>query len=196
MRGGDRGGFRGRGRGGDRGGFRGRGRGGRGGRGDFFGPPATVIPLGEFTHSCEGFMVCKATHKDAPLINRPVYNEAKGKLGVVDEIFGPINSYGFTVKLDEGVKVESFKAGQKIFANPMHLKPVTFFQQRPKPPKGSRMMNEQGKRGPGIAKGPSSISKFGGGRGAPFRGGSSFRGAPRGGSFTRGRGGFSRGRGY
>ena len=101
MRGGFRGGFRGGDRGGFRGGFRGgrggsRGgfRGGRGGfRGDFMGPPESVIVLGEFTHSCEGFMVCKSMHKDAPLINRPVYNETKGKIGVVDEIFGPINSF-------------------------------------------------------------------------------------------------------
>ena len=98
FRGGDRGGFRGGFRGGDRGGFRGgfrggRGFGGRGGGRDFMGPPECVIVLGEFTHACEGFMVCKATHKDAPLINRPVYNESKGKIGVVDEIFGPINSF-------------------------------------------------------------------------------------------------------
>jgi len=57
------------------------------------GPPESVIVLGEFTHTCEGFMVCKASHKDAPLINRPVYSESKSKLGVVDEVFGPINSY-------------------------------------------------------------------------------------------------------
>ncbi len=94
-RGGDRGGFRGRGRGGfDRGGFRGRGRGGfRGGRGMDMGPPERVVVLGEFTHSCEGFMVCKATNRETPLINRPVYLENKNRIGVVDEIFGPVNAY-------------------------------------------------------------------------------------------------------
>jgi H/ACA ribonucleoprotein complex subunit 1 len=57
------------------------------------GPPARVIQLGEFTHTCEGFMICKATHVNCPLINRPVFYENKDKIGVVDEVFGPINAF-------------------------------------------------------------------------------------------------------
>ena len=91
--------FRGRGgfpRGGaGRGSFRGRGRGFGGGRGSSFntGPPARVVPLGEFTHACEGVMVCKASCANCILINRPVFHENKDKIGVVDEVFGPINAY-------------------------------------------------------------------------------------------------------
>ena len=172
-----RGGFRGGNRGGFRGNSRGRGRGGH----DFL-PPQNVIPLGEYTHTCEDFMICKAITQDVPLINRPVYKEDKTKIGVVDEVFGPINSYGFSVKLDEGVKATSFKVGLNVFTDPYHLKTVDFFQHKPKP------KNATG-TGPGIAKGPNSIAKGGRGgfRGAP-RGG--FRGAPRGGFRGAPRGGF------
>lgn len=86
-----------------------------------------------------------------------------------------------------------------MFADPYHLKPASFFQQRPKPPKPSKSLNEQGKKGPGIAKGPSSISHFGAprARGGSFRGGSFRGGFSRGGSFRGSptRGGSFRGRG-
>eukprot|EP00831_Metopus_contortus_P061819 TRINITY_DN5373_c0_g1_i6.p1 TRINITY_DN5373_c0_g1~~TRINITY_DN5373_c0_g1_i6.p1 ORF type:complete len:157 (-),score=9.12 TRINITY_DN5373_c0_g1_i6:58-528(-) len=134
--------------------------------------PDTVEVLGEFTHSCEGFMIYKSTNPLAPLINRPVYYEDKKKIGVVDEVFGPIHSFGFSVKLDEGIKVESFKPGLKVYANPMHLKSVTFFQPRPKFPKGPKSAG-----GPPIRRAPSGISKP---RYGPPRGTGFSRGAPRG----------------
>ena len=56
-------------------------------------PPVRVEVLGEFTHACEGQLVCKALNANAPLINRPVYLESMVKIGVVDEVFGPINSF-------------------------------------------------------------------------------------------------------
>lgn len=101
--------FRGRGRGG---GFGGRGRGG-GGRGGFrqqnYGPPDEVVgalrspmvflcdflmvrwaELGEFSHACEGEMVCKSTNDKVPCFNSDIYLQNKTKIGKVDEILGAI----------------------------------------------------------------------------------------------------------
>eukprot|EP00826_Nyctotherus_ovalis_P061949 TRINITY_DN887_c0_g1_i1.p1 TRINITY_DN887_c0_g1~~TRINITY_DN887_c0_g1_i1.p1 ORF type:complete len:192 (+),score=43.65 TRINITY_DN887_c0_g1_i1:119-694(+) len=183
MRGGrGRGNFRGGNFGGGRG-FRGRGRGQR----DFMATPSAVSVLGEFTHMCEDFAVCKATTSNVPLINRPVFTEEKKKLGVVDEVFGPINSYGFTIKLDEGVTADEFEEGSKVYIDPMQIKPVGFFQHRPKPPKEGKELDRQGMV-PKRIKGPNAIAKrggfrgrFGGGfRGPAARGSFGFRGAPRG----------------
>ncbi len=77
-RGGDRGGFRGR--GGDRGGFRGRGdrggfrgRGGGGGRGFDQGPPERVVEVAEFSHACEGMLICNILGESVPLLMRAIY---------------------------------------------------------------------------------------------------------------------------
>ncbi len=56
-------------------------------------PPARVEVLGQFEHLCEGVVVCKASNKMAPLINRPVFLADKKKVGVVDEVFGQLNSF-------------------------------------------------------------------------------------------------------
>eukprot|EP00826_Nyctotherus_ovalis_P062283 TRINITY_DN8984_c0_g1_i3.p1 TRINITY_DN8984_c0_g1~~TRINITY_DN8984_c0_g1_i3.p1 ORF type:complete len:174 (+),score=30.82 TRINITY_DN8984_c0_g1_i3:118-639(+) len=165
---------------GDRGGFRGGFRGRRGWQ-ESTGPPKEVVELGEFTHACEGFMICKALGQDVPLINRHVFNKDKNKIGIVDEIFGPINSYGFAVKLEEGVKAESFKPGCKVYTDPYSLRPVSFFLPKPK---ASKDANGQ-RKGPGIARGPNAIAKRGNFRGAA-------RGLPRGAFRTRPRS-FSRG---
>jgi H/ACA ribonucleoprotein complex subunit 1 len=94
-----RGGFGGRGgapRGG-RGGF-----GGRGGRGGFGGgqrnnwdtPPASVIEVGVVQHPCEEYLVIKNTLADkVPIFGRPVYLENKTKIGIIDDVFGPINEF-------------------------------------------------------------------------------------------------------
>ena len=85
-------------RGGSRGGFRG-GRGGFGGRGGSrpnfdMGPPADVIEVGVVMHPCQEYVVVKHTLTDrVPIFNRPVYLENKTKIGVIDDVFGPINEY-------------------------------------------------------------------------------------------------------
>jgi H/ACA ribonucleoprotein complex subunit 1 len=115
-RGGSRGAPRG-GRGGDRGG-RGGGRGGfRGGMRQNFdmGPPAQVIEVGTVMHPCEEYIVMKNILADkVPIFNRPVYLENKTKIGVIDDVFGPINEFMFSVKCDEGVKPTSFKRAQNV----------------------------------------------------------------------------------
>ncbi len=85
------------GRGGSRGGRGGFG-GGRGGGGQRQmwdqGPPAEVIEVGNVMHPCQEYVVVKHTLQDrVPIFNRPIYLENKTKIGVIDDVFGPINEY-------------------------------------------------------------------------------------------------------
>ncbi|MBN3299051.1 GAR1 protein, partial [Amia calva] len=114
------GGFGGRGGGG---GYGGRGGGGGfrgGGRGGFqrqdYGPPEYVVALGEFMHPCEDEIVCKCTTEEnkVPYFNAPVYLENKEQIGKVDEIFGQLRDFYFSVKLSENMKASSFKKLQKV----------------------------------------------------------------------------------
>ncbi|KAL5466743.1 hypothetical protein EMCRGX_G030892 [Ephydatia muelleri] len=166
--------FRGRGRGGFRGGRGGRG-GGRGGFTQDFGPPQSVVELGSFVHPCEGDLVCKGTIEKVPYFNAPIYLENKSQVGKVDEIFGAMNNYYFSVKLSSDMQASSFATDQKLYIDPMKLLPLMRFLPAPKIP-GAR---EKGgaRRGRGTPRG---------GRGGGFRGGS--------GGFRGGSGGF-RGRG-
>lgn len=64
-------------------------------------------------------IVVKATDTSrVPKFNRGVYLESKAKIGNVDEIFGPYESYYFSAKLDEGIKASSFKKGQTLYMSP------------------------------------------------------------------------------
>ena len=108
-------------RGNDRGG-RGFNRGGRGGgRGGQRqawdqGPPAQVIEVGTVMHPCEEYVVIKNRLPDkVPIFNRPVYLENKTKIGVIDDVFGPINEFMFSVKCDEGVQPTSFKKSSLVY---------------------------------------------------------------------------------
>ncbi|XP_074648830.1 uncharacterized protein LOC141904180 [Tubulanus polymorphus] len=181
--GGNRGGGRGGGfRGGRGGGFRG-GRGGRGGGGRFEdqGPPATVTEVGIYAHPCEEDLVCRATNEKIPYFNAPIFLENKEQIGKVDEIFGPIRDYLFSVKLSQNMKATSFKKDQKFFIDPYKLLPLERFLPKPPGSKPARGGGGRGGRGGGR-----------GGRGGGFRGG---RGGRGGGGFRGGRGGGFRGRG-
>jgi H/ACA ribonucleoprotein complex subunit 1 len=178
------GGFRG-GSGGSRGGpgnFRG-GSGGRGGpRGNFDqGPPSYVVPYATFLHKSESSLVLKCTDLARfPKFNRGIYLENKAKVGSVDEIFGPVNAFYFSVKPVDGVDAKNFKEGQVFYINPEDLLSTDRFTKPQAPrPKGPR-----GPPGQGTFGRPQ-----GGQRGgfAP-RGGFSQRGggAPRGGFNNRG----------
>ncbi|XP_062405412.1 H/ACA ribonucleoprotein complex subunit 1 [Sardina pilchardus] len=196
---GGRGGF-----GGGRGGFGGRG-GGRGGfnRQQDYGPPEYVVGLGEFVHPCEDDIVCKCTTEESkvPYFNAPVYLENKEQIGKVDEIFGNLRDFYFSVKLSENMKASSFKKLQKFYIDPAKLLPLQRFLPRPPgekgPPRGGRG-GRGGGRGGGFRGGRG--GGFGGGRGGGgFRGGSGggFRGGRggSGGGFRGGSGGGFRGRG-
>ncbi|KAK7137865.1 hypothetical protein R3I94_013494 [Phoxinus phoxinus] len=199
-RGGGFGGGRGGGFGGGRGGGFGGGRGG-GGRGGFnryqdFGPPEYVIAVGEFLHPCEDEIVCKCVTEEnkVPYFNAPIYLENKEQIGKVDEIFGQIRDFYFSVKLSENMKASSFKKLQKFYIDPMKLLPLQRFLPRPPgekgPPRGGRG-GGRGGRGGGFRGGRGGFGGRGGSRGG---GGGGFGGG-RGGGFRGGRGGGG-GRGF
>ncbi|XP_038648079.1 H/ACA ribonucleoprotein complex subunit 1 isoform X1 [Scyliorhinus canicula] len=198
---------------GGRGGFGG-GRGGRGGggfrgRGGFNkfdqGPPDYVVELGHFMHPCEDEIVCKCTSEEnkVPYFNAPVYLENKEQIGKVDEIFGQLRNFYFSVKLSDNMKATSFKKLQKFFVDPAKLLPLQRFLPRPPGEKGrgrggrgggrgGRGGGFRGGRGGGGFRGGRDGGGFRGGRdGGGFRGG--FRGGRDGGGFRGGRDGGGRG---
>jgi len=94
----DRGSSRGGPRGGRGGGsFRGGRGGGRGGgrpQQNWDQPPASVIEVGHVMHPCEEYLVIKNNLPDkVPIFGRPVYLENKTKIGIIDDVFGPINEF-------------------------------------------------------------------------------------------------------
>ncbi|GCB79206.1 hypothetical protein scyTo_0016924, partial [Scyliorhinus torazame] len=204
-RGGGGGGGFGRGGGGfgGRGGGFGGGRGGRGGggfrgggRGGFNrfdqGPPDYVVELGHFMHPCEDEIVCKCTSEEnrVPYFNAPVYLENKEQIGKVDEIFGQLRNFYFSVKLSDNMKATSFKKLQKFFVDPAKLLPLQRFLPRPAGEKG------RGRGGRGGGRGGRGGGFRGGRGGGGFRGGrdgGGFRGGRDGGGFRGGRDGGGRG---
>jgi H/ACA ribonucleoprotein complex subunit 1 len=45
-------------------------------------------------HPAQEYVICRnMKHDKVPIFNRPVYLEDKKKIGVVDEVFGPINEF-------------------------------------------------------------------------------------------------------
>jgi len=193
-----RGGFSSRG-GGGRGGFRG-GRGGGGGSQNWNEPPSQLISVGVVMHPCEEFIVLSnRVEERVPIFNRPLYLENKTKIGVIDDVFGPISDFMFSVKCDTGVKPSSFKEGQTIYMNPEHFLPMHRFLPKPKGESSGSKGGSRGGRGGARGGFSGGRGTFSGGRGVPrggtggFRGGSGgFRGNT--GSYNRGSGGF-RGRG-
>ena len=78
------------------------------------GPPEYVEQVAEFSHACEGMLICFNTTDNVPLLMRSIYLQNKTKVGKVDDVFGGISKSGIAIKPDEGVKAESFKAGDKV----------------------------------------------------------------------------------
>ena len=150
---------------GERGGFRG-GRGG--GRGYFEpqGPPAQVVEAGVFEHPCEGEAVCKLTNAMIPYFNAPIYLDNKTQIGKVEEVFGPINSVYFTIKMSDGVVATSYSGGDKFFIDPAKLLPLERFLPKPKGAPRSSRGGGRGGRGGGRGRGG-----VGGGRGGVGGGG-------------------------
>ncbi|KAJ1610466.1 HORMA domain-containing protein [Cryptosporidium canis] len=145
-----------------------------GSRASLSGPPSSIVEAGEVLHSSEHELVCKSLLSDqVPYFNGRIFLENKEEIGKVDEILGPINTYFFSIKMNNGVKAESFSTGTKVFIDPQQLLPMSRFLPKPSGPKSTKKA------------GDAAISKKRGGLGgSPGRGGQN-RG-------TRGRG-FSRG---
>ncbi|KAF3815512.1 hypothetical protein GH733_016465, partial [Mirounga leonina] len=80
--------------------------------------------MGEFLHPCEDDIVCKCTTDEnkVPYFNAPVYLENKEQIGKVDEIFGQLRDFYFSVKLSENMKASSFKKLQKTHINCYHCR--------------------------------------------------------------------------
>jgi H/ACA ribonucleoprotein complex subunit 1 len=166
-------------RGGDRGGRGGRGGGGGFQRNNWSETPNTIVQIGCFMHACEDMIILNNKIKDkVPKFNHPIYLENKTKIGIIDDVFGPINEMNFSVKCDTGVKPTSFTGDQKLYMQPDHFLYMSRFMPKPKPdPLAAK---------PKKVKGAGGAGGFGGDRGG-FRGGrGGFRGGDRGGS----RGGF------
>jgi H/ACA ribonucleoprotein complex subunit 1 len=54
-------------------------------------------------------MVVKATQaKWVPKFNRGIYLENIVKVGTIDEIFGPVDAYLFSVNMEQGVKADAY----------------------------------------------------------------------------------------
>ncbi|EGR31055.1 hypothetical protein IMG5_118530 [Ichthyophthirius multifiliis] len=181
-------------RGGNGGGFQKGGRPGfRGGRQQYDqGPPEKVDPMCEYSHSCGDQIIVKATNTSkVPKFNRGIYLQNKTKIGTVDEIFGPIEKFFYSVKLEKGITPDSYKVGDQFYMGYDDLLPVDRFLGKPR---------AQGGRSGGQRGGGSSFGRGGGQRGGGFqrggRGGkgNSFGGG-RGGSFggnNRGGGGYKK----
>jgi H/ACA ribonucleoprotein complex subunit 1 len=119
-----------------------------------------------------------------------VFLQNKTSVGRVDEILGKVQANMFTIKCETGVVPTSFKAGDKVYVDPMKLLPLERFTNPP--PGGGRGGGRGGGgggRGGGGRGGAGGFRGRGGAGGGGFRGGGGgFRGAPRGGGFSRGRG--------
>jgi rRNA processing protein Gar1 len=74
-------------------------------------------------HASEEFIVIKnLLPEKVPIFNRGVYLENKQKVGIIDDVFGPINEFMFSVKCDSGIKPDSFKPNQKV----IHINKISY----------------------------------------------------------------------
>lgn len=140
-------------RGGNRGGFNGNRRDNRGGnrnnRND--GPPTgEFVSFGKYLHPSEKYMVFETTNMEQyPYFNAQVFSEDKKEIGKVDEIFGQLGKFYFTVLPVEGVKPDSFEKGQLLYIYTDKMLPITRLTQPapPKAPSGGRGGNKGNSRG-------------------------------------------------
>ena len=129
------------------------------------GPPAEVVEVGEMMHACEDQMVCKCTNEKIPYFNGRIFLENKAQIGQVDEILGPINSYMFSVKMQQGMSASSFKSNLKVYIDPQQLLPLDRFL-----PSAS-IKKERGGKGKGKGGKGSSFGGKGKGKGKGSFGG-------------------------
>merc|ERR1740130_865917 len=126
------------------------------------GPPDQIEEVGDFMHDCENDMICKCTNERIPHFNAHIFLENKEEVGKVDEIFGPINSFFFSVKMHEGMKADSYKKGKKFYIDNMKLLPLQRFLPQPG---GGKKGKGKGKDGKGKGKGKGKDKGKGKGKG-------------------------------
>ncbi|CAK9300744.1 unnamed protein product [Gordionus sp. m RMFG-2023] len=160
-----------------RGGF-GRGRGGGGGNrenSNYNEIPDRVVECCHYEYPCEEYIICKSTIKRIPYFNAPIFLENKTMIGKVDEIFGPIQDFFFSVKPLEEIKAKSFDTQQIFYIDPNKLLPLERFLPKPTMPKSEFKAQSRGRGRGGFSRGGGSFrGGSGGGRGG--RGFQSFRG--------------------
>ena len=81
------------------------------------GPPAVVIECATVQETVEGLMICMCSIPKVPLLNRSIYMLNKTLIGKVDDVFGTVSAPGIAIALQDGVKGESFKAGDKVYTD-------------------------------------------------------------------------------
>ena len=86
-------------------------------------------------------LICNVLGGNVPLLMRSIYLENKNKIGKVDDVFGPMGKPGLAIKPDEGIKAESFKAGDKLYADPQQTRDTKFFMPKPAVSKAARALN-------------------------------------------------------
>merc|ERR1712087_714006 len=148
------------------------------------GPPDAIEEVGEVCHTCEDELICKCTNARVPHFNARIFLENKEEVGKVDEIFGPINAFYFSMKAGEGISVDSFKKGKKVYIDNLKLLPMARFLPQPGIAKSGKGKDGKGKgkgkgkdKGKGKGKGKGKDKGKGGGGGGTFTG----RGGGRGG---------------
>lgn len=135
----------------------GKGKGGKGKGKPVFdeGPPDRVEALGLSMHVCEDQLICKCTNARVPQFNARIFLENKEHIGNLDEIFGPINDFMFSVKMMDGMKAASFKKDSKVYIDPYKTLPFDrFLPQKPgaKGGKGKGKGKKGGDKGKGKGK--------------------------------------------
>jgi len=93
--------------------------------------PEVLEEVGTFLQPSESDLVFKSTNCKIPKFNATIYFENKQQVGVLDEIFGPLNEVYFLVKPKAGILPSSFKAGDKVFIATDRLMPFTLFEEQP-----------------------------------------------------------------
>ncbi|KAM0064429.1 putative H/ACA ribonucleoprotein complex, subunit Gar1/Naf1 [Helianthus debilis subsp. tardiflorus] len=90
------------------------------------------MKVSSFVHACEEDAVTQLTNEKIPYFNAPIYLPNKTQIGKVDEIFGPINEYFFSVKMLERIIATSYAAGDKFYIDLAKPLPLALFLLQPK----------------------------------------------------------------
>lgn len=61
------------------------------------GPPEYVEEIAEFSHACEGMLICNMLSDRVPLLMRHIYLQNKNRVGKVDDVFGPMSKPGIAI---------------------------------------------------------------------------------------------------
>ena len=134
------------------------------------GPVEWVEKAGTVMHECEGQLIVKCTHAKVPKFNARICLENMSVIGKVDDIFGPVNSFLFSVTMEENQKAKAFKVGSDVFIDGPQTLPLDKFL--PSAPQGGGKGKGKGKgKGGDKGKGKGGKGKgFGKGKGKGVKG--------------------------